>query len=98
MHNILSVLMGISALKTFLEILKTPGEIDENTFQYFLKRVSALQVPLTATEYYAYNSVPSVENIKLMTIIFGKMGQNVRRSKCAAFYQSICFIRTLIKL
>ena len=57
-----------------------------------------LKFPLNATDYYAYNSVPSVESIKLITILFGKMGQNGRRSKCATFYEIICVIGTLIKL
>ena len=33
------------------------------SFQYFLKRVLALKFSVTTTEYYAYNSVPSVERI-----------------------------------
>ena len=55
-------------------------------FQYFFKRLSALYFPLIGTEYYAYNNVPGVESIKLMTIIRAKMGQNGRMSKCATFY------------
>ena len=43
-------------------------------------------LPLIATEYHAYNSVSSVESVKLLTIIEAKMGQNGRRSKCATFY------------
>ena len=31
------------------------------SFQYFLKRVSVLKFPLNATDYYAYNSAPSVK-------------------------------------
>ena len=55
------------------------------SFQYFLKRGSALKFPLTATEQYgvcecAHKSVPSVESIKLMTIIEAKIGQ-----KCATY-------------
>ena len=50
-------------------------------FQDFYKKF-----PLSATDYYAYNSVPSVESIKLMAIIEAKLGQNGRRSKCATFY------------
>ena len=41
---------------------------------------------LNATEYYATNSVLSVESIKLMTIIEAKMGQNGKRSKYATLY------------
>ena len=37
-------------------------------------------------KYCAYKIVPSVENIKLLTIIEAKIGQNGRRSKCATFY------------
>ena len=37
--------------------------------------------PLTATEYYACNSVPSVESMKLIKIIEAKKGQNSRRSQ-----------------
>ena len=48
------------------------------SFQYFLNRVSALKFPLTATEQYAYKSVPSVESLKLMTIIEAKKGQNAQ--------------------
>ena len=36
------------------------------SFQYVLKRISALKFQLTATEYYAFDSVPSVESIKLI--------------------------------
>ena len=39
------------------------------SFQYFLEHVSALKFPLTATEYYAYKGVPSVESKQLLTII-----------------------------
>ena len=35
-----------------------------------------MKLPLNATEYYANNSVPSVESIKLLAIIEAKMGQN----------------------
>ena len=42
-----------------------------------------MKFPLIATEYYAFKSVPSVESIKLMTLIKAKMGQNGRGSKCA---------------
>ena len=47
-----------------------------------IKRFSVLKFPSNAT-YYAYNSVPSVESRKLMTIIFGKWdkteaGQNAQ--------------------
>ena len=53
------------------------------SFQYFLKRVSALKFSLNATEWYEYNIEPSVESIKLMTIIEAKKGQNVKRKNCA---------------
>ena len=53
------------------------------SFQYFLKQVSARKFPLTATEKYGYKSVPSVENIKLTTIIEAITGQNGRGLKCA---------------
>ena len=56
------------------------------SFQYFLKRVSALKFPLTATEQYVYISVLSVKSIKLKMIIETKIGQNGRRSKCATFF------------
>ena len=56
------------------------------SFRYFLKRASAQKFPSTLTEYFAYNSGPSVGSIKLKTIIETKMGQNGRRSKCAIFY------------
>ena len=36
-------------------------------------------------KYYADNSVPSFESIKLNTIFEAKMEQNGRRSKCATF-------------
>ena len=39
------------------------------SFQYFLKPGSALKFPSDATEYVAYKSVPSVESIKLITIM-----------------------------
>ena len=45
-----------------------------------------MKFPLTATEKYAYKSVPSVESIKLTTIIEAKIGQNGRRSKCATLF------------
>ena len=53
------------------------------SFQYFLNLVSALKLPLTVTEYFAYKSVPSVESIKLVTIIEEKIrkteeGQNAQ--------------------
>ena len=35
-------------------------------------------------EYYSYNSVPSIERIKLMTIIEAEIGQNGRKQKYAA--------------
>ena len=41
-----------------------------------------MKFPLIATEYYTFKSVPSVESIKLMTIIEAKIGQN-GRSKVA---------------
>ena len=44
-----------------------------------------MKLPLFATEYYAYNSVPSIESIKLLTIIEAKMGQNGIKSKSAIF-------------
>ena len=60
--------------------------VDFLYLQYFVKRVLALKFPLTATEYYAYISVPSVESIKLMTIIEAKKGQFGRRPKCATLF------------
>ena len=44
-------------------------------FSIFLKTFSALEFPLTATEYYAVStsSALSVESIKLMTSIGAKM-------------------------
>ena len=45
------------------------------SFQYFLKRFSALKFPSIATAYFAYYSRPSVESIKLKTVIEAKMGQ-----------------------
>ena len=39
--------------------------------------------------YYADNSVPSVESIKLMTSSEAKMGQNGRRSKCTTFLKKL---------
>ena len=51
------------------------------SFQYFLKWFSATKLPLVAREYYAYNNVPSVEKVKLLTVIEAKMGQTGRRSK-----------------
>ena len=53
-------------------------------FPIFLKMGSSAEIPLTATECYAYESVSSVESIMLKTIIEAKIGQNGRRSKCAA--------------
>ena len=35
-----------------------------------------MKLPLIATEYYAYNYVPSVESIKLLQIIEPKIGPN----------------------
>ena len=43
-----------------------------------------LKFPLTTTEY-AYNSVPSVGSIKLMTIFVAKMGQNGRKQNAQLF-------------
>ena len=34
-----------------------------------------MKLPLSATEYYTYNSVPSVESLKILTIIEAKMGK-----------------------
>ena len=55
------------------------------SFQYFLKRGSVLNIPLIVTEYYSYNSVPSVESMNLMKIIEAKMGQKGKKSKCPTF-------------
>ena len=41
---------------------------------------------LPATLDNACNCVPSVESIKLMTIVEAKMGQNGRRLKCAQLF------------
>ena len=54
------------------------------SFQYLFERVSALRIPLTATKYYAYKSVHSVESIKILMIIGEEIqdqiskGQNVQ--------------------
>ena len=53
-----------------------------------------MKLPLIVTDYYAYNSVPSLEGIKLMTIIM-KMGQNGRIGQNVQLYISICVIGTL---
>ena len=45
-----------------------------------------MKLLLIPTEYYAHNSVPSVESIKLLEIIEAKVGQNGTRSKLATFY------------
>ena len=45
-----------------------------------------LKFLLNATEYYANNSVLSVESIRLMTIIFGKMGQKCKKVKKPRFF------------
>ena len=37
-------------------------------------------------------SVPSVESLKLLTIIEAEMDQNGKRSYCATSYQIICYI------
>ena len=42
-------------------------------FQKNLSKKTALKFPLTVTEYYYYNSVPSIESIQLND---AKMGQN----------------------
>ena len=55
-------------------------------FSIFLNRFSGLKFPLIATEYFAYDSSPSVESIKLIMTIEAKMGQHGFRSKCATFY------------
>ena len=68
------------------------------SFQYFLKWVSALKFPLIATEYYAYNSVSSVESIKILAIIVkAKMGQNGRRmhNLLSNYLIKLCFIYRL---
>ena len=52
-------------------------------FPIFLKKIAALKFQTKRSDYYAYNSVPSVESIRLMTIILGKWdkteeGQNAQ--------------------
>ena len=42
-------------------------------------------------------SVPSVESLKLLTIIIAEMDQNGRRSNCATLNKIICYIGTRIK-
>ena len=44
-----------------------------------------MKLPLTATEYYSYNSVPSVESINLLAIIEAKMGQNTKGKNAQLF-------------
>ena len=56
------------------------------SFQYFLKRVSALKFSLTATEDHAYNSVPSVESLKLIPIIGANLRQKVQKVKMRNFF------------
>ena len=51
------------------------------SFQYFLKRVSALKFPITDDIY----SLPGVANIKLRRIIGAKMGQHNGTSKYGIF-------------
>ena len=55
------------------------------SFIYFLKWVSVLKFPLTVTEYYGFNNVPSIESLKLLTIIERKIAQNERRFNRATF-------------
>ena len=65
--------------KNFLGDFSTGFRRFLREFPIFLsKRISALKFPLNAAEYYANNSVLSVERIKLMPIIEEK-GQNGRR-------------------
>ena len=45
-------------------------------------RVSALKFPLAETEYCAYNNIPRVEHIKLLTIIEAKIRQKGRCATC----------------
>ena len=54
-------------------------------FRQFIREFQFLaqRFPLHATEYYAYNSV---ESLKLMTIIFGKMGQKWKKAKTRFFF------------
>ena len=44
-----------------------------------------LKLPLNATDCYAYNSVPSAESLKLITIAFRKMGQNGKGQNAQLF-------------
>ena len=53
-----------------------------------------MKLQLIATEKYAYNSVPSLEIIKLITIIFAKMGQERRLYITRNFIKLFAFIKS----
>ena len=57
-----------------------------------------MKVPLNPTNImHITYSVPSVESLKLLTIIEAEMDQNGKRSNYSTFYQIICFIGARIK-
>ena len=57
------------------------------SFQFFFKWFLELKFPLTATEYYVYNSIRcGVESIKLKTFIGAKMKKTGRWLKCPTLY------------
>ena len=57
-------------------------------FHQFLKTVFSVEIPIKATDYYTSDSVPSVESIKLMTIIFGKLGKMEEGKNSKLFIKS----------
>ena len=79
MHNIIKKISCKKNFKVHFKLFASFFVDFSVSFQYFLKRVSALKFPLDATEYHAYKSVPSKESIKLMNIIEAKMGQIGRK-------------------
>ena len=59
-------------------------EFNQRKFQsntFYQIHFFALKFPITVTEYFAYNSVPSFVSKKLMTVIEAKKGKNGRKSK-----------------
>ena len=73
--------------------------VPEISFTFYMwNGFAAMKLPLIATEYYAYNIVPSVESIKILAIIVkAKMGQNGRRmhNLLLNYLIKLCFIYRL---
>ena len=67
-------------------------------FSIFLTTIFSYETPIYRDRIHAYNSVPSVERIKLLTIIEAKMGQKIEEGLNAQLFIKLYVVGTLIKL